>query len=308
MKTGKIIVGDGLREALSGFRGPLGFLDFETIALPIPAWDGCHPYDQVPVQFSFDLQTPSGLRHAEWIADGPRDPRPGIAAAVVESCTGAQTILAYNAAFERGCIDRLVEAVPRLAKKLTRSATASRDLLPVVREHVYHPEFHGSFSIKAVHPALTGGDPDGNLAVGDGDAAMTALESLMFDGLAPVEHEALKRSLLDYWRLTPSRWSSSIASWPQARMMVAEKRREPTSVIRSDEHRLESANQRLYHPVRIRAREARQGRPMAIKKSDLYSSLWASCDELRGGMDASQYKDYVLFMLFIKYISDKYGD
>jgi type I restriction enzyme M protein len=47
---------------------------------------------------------------------------------------------------------------------------------------------------------------------------------------------------------------------------------------------------------------------MAIKKSELYSSLWASCDELRGGMDASQYKDYVLFMLFIKYISDKYGN
>lgn len=47
---------------------------------------------------------------------------------------------------------------------------------------------------------------------------------------------------------------------------------------------------------------------MAIKKSELYSSLWASCDELRGGMDASQYKDYVLFMLFIKYISDKYAE
>ncbi len=49
-------------------------------------------------------------------------------------------------------------------------------------------------------------------------------------------------------------------------------------------------------------------RSSVIKKSDLYSSLWASCDELRGGMDASQYKDYVLFMLFIKYITDKYGD
>jgi type I restriction enzyme M protein len=47
---------------------------------------------------------------------------------------------------------------------------------------------------------------------------------------------------------------------------------------------------------------------MALRKSDLYSSLWASCDELRGGMDASQYKDYVLFMLFIKYVSDKYGN
>jgi len=46
---------------------------------------------------------------------------------------------------------------------------------------------------------------------------------------------------------------------------------------------------------------------MAIKKSELYASLWASCDELRGGMDASQYKDYVLFMLFIKYVSDKYA-
>ena len=47
---------------------------------------------------------------------------------------------------------------------------------------------------------------------------------------------------------------------------------------------------------------------MALKKSELYSSLWASCDELRGGMDASQYKDYVLVLLFIKYISDKYAD
>lgn len=47
---------------------------------------------------------------------------------------------------------------------------------------------------------------------------------------------------------------------------------------------------------------------MAIKKTELYSSLWASCDELRGGMDASQYKDYVLTLLFVKYVSDKYGN
>src|SRR3972149_5756900 len=46
---------------------------------------------------------------------------------------------------------------------------------------------------------------------------------------------------------------------------------------------------------------------MAIKKSELYSSLWASCDELRGSMDASQYKDYVLVLLFMKYVSDKGG-
>jgi len=46
---------------------------------------------------------------------------------------------------------------------------------------------------------------------------------------------------------------------------------------------------------------------MALKKSELYSSLWQSCDALRGGMDASQYKDYVLVLLFIKYVSDKYA-
>ena len=47
---------------------------------------------------------------------------------------------------------------------------------------------------------------------------------------------------------------------------------------------------------------------MAVKKSQLYSSLWASCDKLRGGMDASQYKDYILTLLFVKYVSDKYRD
>ena len=47
---------------------------------------------------------------------------------------------------------------------------------------------------------------------------------------------------------------------------------------------------------------------MALKKSQLYSSLWESCDELRGGMDASQYKDYVLTLLFMKYVSDKHAD
>lgn len=46
---------------------------------------------------------------------------------------------------------------------------------------------------------------------------------------------------------------------------------------------------------------------MAVKKSELYGHLWKSCDELRGGMDASQYKDYVLALLFVKYVSDKYA-
>lgn len=55
-------------------------------------------------------------------------------------------------------------------------------------------------------------------------------------------------------------------------------------------------------------RIAKAVRPvMALKKSQIYSTLWQSCDELRGGMDASQYKDYVLTLLFMKYVSDKYA-
>ena len=54
--------------------------------------------------------------------------------------------------------------------------------------------------------------------------------------------------------------------------------------------------------------QEREGRKiiMAIKKNELYSSLWASCDKLRGGMDASQYKDYILTLLFVKYVTDKF--
>lgn len=46
---------------------------------------------------------------------------------------------------------------------------------------------------------------------------------------------------------------------------------------------------------------------VAIKKTELYATLWASCDELRGSMDASQYKNYILTLLFVKYVSDKYA-
>jgi len=58
------------------------------------------------------------------------------------------------------------------------------------------------------------------------------------------------------------------------------------------------------HPGRGAASRTWSNQQMALKKSELYSSLWQSCDELRGGMDASQYKDYVLVLLFIKYITD----
>jgi Domain of unknown function(DUF2779) len=156
--TGRLIVEPGLAEALRVFAPPLAFLDFETVGLAIPVWDGCHPYDQVPVQFSCDVEAADGtLAHHEWLADGPADPRPALARALVAACRGAGTVVAYNAHFERGCIERLADAVPELADDLLAIAGHLADPLPVVRAHVYHPDFHGSFSLKSVLPALVQG-------------------------------------------------------------------------------------------------------------------------------------------------------
>src|SRR5437762_2866997 len=82
------------------------------------------------------------------------DPRPAPAARLIHACEGARTIVAYSAAFERGCLMRLAEALPALAVPLHDIAERLVDLLPVVRNHVYHPDFGGSFGLKSVLPAM----------------------------------------------------------------------------------------------------------------------------------------------------------
>ena len=100
--AGRVVVEPTLREALRTFQPPLAFLDFETINPAIPAWDGCHPYDNLPVQFSCHRQGRDGAcEHLEWLAEGPGDPRPALAGALIAACADARTIVAYNASFER---------------------------------------------------------------------------------------------------------------------------------------------------------------------------------------------------------------
>jgi len=134
---------------------PIAFLDFETVGLAIPVWAGCHPYDFVPVQFSCHVQDATGgIVHREWLAGGPEDPRPMLAEHLVRACEGARTVVAYSAGFERRCIDQMAETLPALAAPLRSIVDRLVDLLPVVRNHVYHPDFGGSFSLKSVLPAL----------------------------------------------------------------------------------------------------------------------------------------------------------
>jgi len=200
VRTGRLIVEPGLAAALRTFREPLNFLDFETVGFAIPVWDGCHPYDAIPAQFScHHLAADGTLTHDEWIADGPGDPRPELARRLLDACPGRGTIVAYNAGFERRGIETLADGVPHLADDLLAVAGRLADLLPVVRDHVYHPGFGGSFSLKAVLPALVPGPGYDDLEIAEGTIASVELERLMFDTtMGAEEQQHLRRVLLRY--------------------------------------------------------------------------------------------------------------
>lgn len=201
VRENRVVVEPGLVDALKVFVPPIAFLDFETVGLAIPVWTGCHPYDFVPVQFSCHVQDANGgIVHHEWLADGPDDPRPTLAARLVEACASARTVVAYHARFERGCIEQLAEAVPALAPSLREIASRLVDLLPIVRNHVYHPDFCGSFGLKSVLPTLVPELRYDDLEIGDGGTASLELERLLFNvgALKPEARGRLRSNLRRY--------------------------------------------------------------------------------------------------------------
>src|SRR2546427_486245 len=126
--------------------------------------------------------------------------RQALAEALVAVCAGARKIVAYHASFERECIKRLREAAPHLDRELERIEKRLVDLLPVIRRHVYHPDFGGGFSIKKTLPALVPGLSYTDLKVQDGEVATVELQRLMLEGdrTPPAERAALREALLAY--------------------------------------------------------------------------------------------------------------
>jgi predicted RecB family nuclease len=109
-------------------------------------------------------------------------------------------VLAYNAPFEKATLQHLAENVPGKRRALQGVIDRLVDLLPVVRDHVYHPDFGGSFSLKAVAPALVSGLAYDELDIGEGGTASTVLETLLLDeGSIPTgERGKLRKQLLEY--------------------------------------------------------------------------------------------------------------
>ncbi|HEX6790391.1 MAG TPA: DUF2779 domain-containing protein [Candidatus Krumholzibacteria bacterium] len=200
VRMGRIVVEAGLRDALESLNAPIAFLDFETIAPVVPVWPGCAPLQSVPVQFSCHVVDHDELTHHAWLADGPGDPREAFARAMIAACAGVRTVLAYNASYEQTEIRKLARALPHLAPELMALSGSIRDLLAIVRDHVYHPDFQGSFSIKTVLPALVPGPWYDELEIQDGGTASAALESLLLreHARSPGERVALREQLLRY--------------------------------------------------------------------------------------------------------------
>jgi len=202
---GRRIVEPTLAAALAAMRGPFAYLDFETVGPAIPIWIGCRPYDQVPAQFSCHREDGRGGHdHFEWLAETPGDPREPLARALVEACAGAASIVTYNVGFERRCVRELAAHLGGdLAAELARVEARLVDLLPLVRDHVYDPAFGGSFSLKAVLPALVPGGGYEDLEVREGTTASAWLERLVREDvdLAPEERRGMSAALKAYCKL-----------------------------------------------------------------------------------------------------------
>src|SRR5213594_2143509 len=164
MAENRLIVEPTLARELAPFGSPLsrrergtggedsqlGFLDFETIARAIPVWPGMAPWQQAAAQFSYHERQPDGTyTHAAFLAEGPQDARPPLAAAMVRATAHADRVVMYTS-FEKTRIRELQRAVPALATELAALEAKLIDLHPVVKNCVYHPGFRGSFSLKDI--------------------------------------------------------------------------------------------------------------------------------------------------------------
>jgi len=200
VRQNALVVAPGLAAVLDSLARPIAYLDFETVGPAVPAWNGCTPYHGVPVQFSCHTEySADRVTHSEWLAEGPDDPRPAIAAALLAACRDAKTVLMYTP-FERTQIRKLAVAVPELRDQLLALDSRLVDLASIVRAHVYHPLFHGSFSIKDVLPALVPELCYDDLAVQDGQVASALLKRMLLDGEPSTEQEraVLRRNLRAY--------------------------------------------------------------------------------------------------------------
>jgi len=187
-------------EELRKLKYPLYFADFETVNPALPRFSGMRPYDQIPFQWSVHVQRQPGTapEHFEFLATDRSDPRQAFISALCDVLGDHGSIVVYSQQFESQRLSDLASWLPEFSGRINKIQRRLWDLLPVIRNHVYHPAFGGSYSLKSVLPALVPNMTYEGMKVGDGKAAGLAWESLVRGELDGWEREKIRKALLDY--------------------------------------------------------------------------------------------------------------
>ncbi len=195
-----------LKEFLETLHYPLYFLDFETYQVAIPNYDGVKPYMQIPFQYSLHyIESEDGeLKHKEFLGEVGVDPRYSLAKSLAFDIPLDSCVMAYNMRFEKMVIRELASLYPDLSDKLLIIHDNIVDLMvPFKNRNYYTKEMSGSYSIKAVLPALFPDDPSLNYHnledVHNGSEASSSFVEL--EKLSQEEQEKIRNSLLKYCSL-----------------------------------------------------------------------------------------------------------
>jgi len=191
-------VGPRLYAMLRTVRHPIHHLDFETFMPAIPKFPLTRPYQAIPTQWSNHIEAEDGsVRHHEYLCTTPTDPREELAVTLLESLGREGSICVYSS-YERAILKSLAEALPLLKRELEQAMGRLWDLLPVIQEQYYHPQFEGSFSIKSVLPALVPSLGYEDLDIREGGMAALHYYRMVFEETDWVEKERLREALRRY--------------------------------------------------------------------------------------------------------------
>lgn len=187
-----------LETALKTVRFPVHHLDFETVMLAVPRFAGTRPYQALPVQWSNHIESAQGeLLHQEFLHTEGTDPRKPLAEALLQSLGGKGSICVYSP-YEKSVIEQLAEFLPALRMALKALVKRIWDLHPVVKEHYYHPDFGGSYSLKEVLPALIPSLRYDDLGIREGGQAASEYYKMVFVENDWIERARIQAELLAY--------------------------------------------------------------------------------------------------------------
>jgi predicted RecB family nuclease len=199
VQTGQPWFSPELPAELAKLEYPVYFLDFETVNPAIPQFAGMRPYDHFPFQWSLHVYRERGAsrEHYEFLATDTSDPRREFIGSLC-ACLGESGSIVVYSSFESQRLSDLAAWLPEYGERINAIKYRLFDLLPIVRQHTYHPAYAGSYSIKSVLPALVPEMTYDGMEVGNGQDAGLAWESLIRGTVDQTDRERLRKALLDY--------------------------------------------------------------------------------------------------------------